>query len=137
MNGVQDLVKSAWYDIAVVFAGGGFGALSRWILSIYIQNKFSLVLFPISTLIVNIIGSFIIGFIMGATVVHGVFSREQRLLLATGYTGSLTTFSTFEYETFRIMSYSYSLAFLNVAMSIILGLVFVYLGYVVADIVYG
>jgi len=85
---------------------------------------------------VNIIGSFILGFVMGAYIVHGVFSHSQRMFLVTGFAGALTTFSTLMYESMRLLTRSYLDAFSNIVVSVILGLIIVYAGYVVAGLVY-
>ncbi|MCE4609714.1 MAG: fluoride efflux transporter CrcB [Desulfurococcales archaeon] len=130
------MVKISGFSLAFVFVGGGLGALSRWLLSDYIQSRLGFTGFPVGTLMVNVLGSFIIGFIMGASILYGAFTREQRLFLATGYAGSFTTFSTFEYENFRLLQSSSSLALINIMLSIILGLMFLYLGYAVAGLVY-
>jgi CrcB protein len=123
-------------DTLLVFAGGGTGALFRWWLSSEVQNISKNFLFPYGTLTVNLIGSFILGFVMGATLLYGVFTRGQRLFLATGFAGAFTTFSTFEYETFRLIIDAPRLALLYSIVSILLGLLMVYLGYAVAGIVY-
>ncbi len=130
-------MKISLEDILLVFVGGGVGAVSRWIISGYIQERSSHSIFPWGTLAVNVIGSFILGFVMGAFIIHGVFSYSQRLFLATGFAGALTTFSTFMYESMRLMARSSVDAFGNLLTSIILGLVAVYAGYVVAGLVYG
>jgi len=129
-------MRASIVDLFLVFIGGGLGAISRWIISGYVQGRMGSFQFPWGTLAVNIIGSFVLGFVMGAYIVHGVFSYSQRLFLATGFAGALTTFSTFMYESMRLMARSPVDAFGNVLISIILGLVVVYAGYVVAGLVY-
>ncbi len=123
-------------EVVSVFVGGGLGALSRWVLSGLVQERLRNSIFPWGTLVVNIAGSLLLGFIMGATIQFGVFSRMQRLLLATGFAGSFTTFSTFEYESFRLAGISTTLAIANIGLSVLLGFLGVYAGYVVAGLVY-
>ncbi|MCE4624922.1 MAG: fluoride efflux transporter CrcB [Desulfurococcales archaeon] len=121
--------------VILVFTGGGLGALTRWLLSEYVQEKIHGE-YPWGTITVNLVGSFLLGFIMGAALNYGAFTREERLFLATGFAGSFTTFSTFEYETLRLTIYSPRISIINAVMQVIIGLVLVYLGYVVAGVVY-
>jgi len=130
-------VRGVGLDLVVVFAGGGLGAVARWVLSDFVQRWSRLTLFPVGTLSVNILGSFILGFVMGAVVIHGVFSHTERLLVATGFAGGFTTFSTFMYESVRLLANDPYLGLADLFGSILLGLASVYLGYIVAGVVYG
>jgi len=130
-------VRSIGLDIAVVFTGGGLGAVSRWILSDYVQKVSRTTLFPWGTLAVNIIGSFLLGFIMGAAIIHGAFDHSERLFIATGFAGAFTTFSTFMYETTRLIADNPYTGIANLLASILLGLATVYLGYIAAGVLYG
>jgi CrcB protein len=86
---------------------------------------------------VNSAGSFLLGFVMGASILHGAFTRDERLFLATGFAGAFTTFSTFMYESLMLVrEASARLAAANLAASIIAGLAMVYAGYVVAGLAY-
>ena len=123
-------------DMLIVFAGGGIGALLRWLTSGFIEEKTDSWLFPWGTLTVNLLGSFLLGFVMGAQVFHGVFSRPERLFIATGFAGAFTTFSTFMYESLRLLAESPKTAIANITVSLLLGLLAVYTGYVVAGVVY-
>lgn len=129
-------MKASSLDLLVVFMGGGLGAIARWLLSAYVQEKTASPLLPWGTLTVNAAGSFLIGFVMGAYIIHGVFGHESRLFLATGFAGAFTTFSTFMYESLRLMAESSVDAAGYIAATLILGLVLVYAGYVVAGFVY-
>ncbi len=122
-------------EILLVFAGGGLGALARWWLSSVIQ-KYTTPFFPWGTLAVNLLGSLLLGFIMGASRLYGVFTREQRLLLATGFAGGFTTFSTFSYETFMLLTESPLYGLANIALNVLGGLAAVYLGIVAARAIY-
>ena len=79
--------------------GGALGAISRMLISNYINRNFSLT-FPIGVLTVNILGSFIIGLIMGGMYLK-VNSGDIEFLpfLITGFLGGFTTFSSFSLET--------------------------------------
>ena len=118
-----------------MFVGGGIGAVARWLISAKVQ-KYAM-LFPLGTLAVNLLGSFLLGFIMAVYRYHGVFTREQLLLLATGFCGALTTFSTFAYETFMLLRDAPLYGVLNIIVSLIGGLLAVYIGYITAGVVYG
>ncbi len=122
---------------AVVFVGGGLGAVTRWILAGLVQERTSNVTFPWGTFVVNLVGSLILGFAMGATILHGVLTRTERLLVATGYAGGLTTFSTLSYETFMLIKEGLlEQALMNIILSLLGGLLMIYVGYTVAGLVY-
>ena len=79
-----------------VFIGGGFGSVLRYIISRYLNNPASS--FPLGTFTANILGSLLIGIIIGLAAKNNTLSQNQTLLLATGFCGGFTTFSTFAYE---------------------------------------
>lgn len=89
--------------------------------------------FPLATFVINVTGSFIIGFFL--TLVAGRISLSQnlRLAVAVGFVGAYTTFSTFEYETARLVEERhFMLALLNVALSVVVGFVAVWGGIMAA-----
>ena len=79
-----------------VFIGGGFGSVLRYIIGKYLNNSESS--FPLGTFTVNILGSLLIGIIIGLAAKNNTLTENQTLLLATGFCGGFTTFSTFAYE---------------------------------------
>ena len=83
-------------QILLVFLGGGFGSVLRYILGKYLNNVENS--FPYGTFLANIIGSLLIGIILGMAAKNNTLSQNQTLLLATGFCGGFTTFSTFAYE---------------------------------------
>lgn len=108
--------------------GGFIGACLRYIVSIN-SSKFSGSGFPLGTLIVNVIGGIMIGFIMELSQSSNIIHQDLKLFLTTGIMGGLTTFSTFSYETIAFFSDgSYALAFLNIGLNLFLSLVGVILG---------
>jgi len=118
-------------DALFVAAGGAVGAVARWLLSGYVQRATD-PFFPWGTLVVNVLGSLFLGFVATAAL-QGFFTRSQRLLLATGFAGGFTTFSTFSYETYMLIAeYSPLYALANIAANVMLGLAAVYLGHVLA-----
>jgi CrcB protein len=98
--------------------GGFFGAISRFLIAGGVQKLFG-GFFPIGTLSVNVLGSFIIG--IAALWFEQIVAPEYRALFITGFLGALTTFSTFSYETTMLIEQSaYWRAFLNVTLNVLL-----------------
>lgn len=85
--------------------------------------------FPAGTLAVNIVGAFCIGLIMEFSLRSTLISPSLRIGLTVGFLGGLTTFSTFSYETFRLLEDGeFFIAAANVLGSVLLCLVFTWLG---------
>jgi len=80
----------------LVFIGGGFGSGLRYIIGKYLNSSETGI--PYGTFAANIIGSLLIGVILGLAAKNDALSQNQTLLLATGFCGGFTTFSTFAYE---------------------------------------
>ena len=80
----------------LVFLGGGLGSVARYWISLKLNNFENAI--PYGTLLANILGSLLIGFILGYSSRTGLLTQNQSLLLATGFCGGFTTFSTFAYE---------------------------------------
>lgn len=80
----------------LVFVGGGFGSVLRFIIGKYLNNSDTGI--PYGTFVANILGSLLIGIILGLALKHNSLSQNQILFLATGFCGGFTTFSTFAYE---------------------------------------
>jgi CrcB protein len=87
--------------LAVIFLGGGLGAISRYLISKQV-NLWSSSTFPWGTLTVNMLGSFIIGLLFGLSEVY-LISPQWRLFLMVGFLGALTTFSSFSLETINLL----------------------------------
>lgn len=83
-------------NILLVFLGGGFGSVLRYIIGKYLNNTENGI--PYGTFAVNILGSLLIGIILGFAAKNDTLSQNQTILLATGFCGGFTTFSTFAYE---------------------------------------
>lgn len=82
--------------ILLVFLGGGFGSVLRYIIGKYLNNPETGI--PYGTFVANIVGSLLIGIILGLAAKNNTLSQSQTLLLATGFCGGFTTFSSFAYE---------------------------------------
>jgi len=108
--------------------GGLIGASLRYLISIYTARVLGTD-FPYGTLFVNILGGFLIGFVMELSLGTDLISPNLRLFLTTGLMGGLTTFSTFGYETISLFNEgSYILGSLNAGLNLFLCLGFVILG---------
>ena len=113
--------------IALCCAGGG---LSRYYLSGWVYTLLGRA-FPYGTLIVNIIGAYLIGLIMELALRSTALSDTWRLGLTVGFLGGLTTFSTFSYETFKLLEDGqFLLAAINVLASVLICLLGTWLGIV-------
>jgi len=89
-------------DLILIGVGGGIGAICRFLLSRSVQLIFPFV-FPLGTLVVNILGSFLIGFLSILIFNRfGAMGAELRALLLVGLLGGFTTFSTFSLEAMEL-----------------------------------
>jgi CrcB protein len=86
-----------------VAVGGTLGVLARYGMQVGLYTIAPRG-FPYATIVVNVVGCFVIGVVMAAANERGVISPDLRLLLTTGFCGGFTTFSTFTYETIALFS---------------------------------
>ena len=101
--------------------GGFLGANARYLLGLWVATRLGTT-FPYGTFVINVTGSFVLGLIMGLLDAH-ILAPAVRLSLAIGFVGAYTTFSTFTYETLRLIEDgSLLLASLNVVGSVVVGL---------------
>jgi fluoride exporter len=118
--------------IIVVALGGAFGAVARYWLGGLINSRWPMQ-FPLGTFVINVTGSFIIGFFLTMVGQRVTIHPNWRLLIAVGFVGAYTTFSTFEYETLKLLEEGNVLnAALNVVLSLVAGFVAVWLGVTLA-----
>ncbi|HVW16255.1 MAG TPA: fluoride efflux transporter CrcB [Mucilaginibacter sp.] len=114
--------------ILLIFVGGGIGSLLRYGLSRWISGLV-VSAFPYGTFLVNIIGCFLIGFIVFYTERYGAQSQPWRLFLVTGLCGGFTTFSSFSLENSQLITdHRIFVFFLYAAGSVFLGLAATFLG---------
>lgn len=114
--------------VLLVFLGGVLGGPLRYLLDQAVQKRHDSV-FPWGTLIVNLVGAFVLGALTGAAAAYGL-PENLMLFLASGVCGALTTFSTFTFETVRLVEEgSLATAVLNVVVSLALGVVAAAAGY--------
>jgi len=121
--------------ILAVGTGGFLGAISRFLLAAGVQ-KLTGSTFPYGTLTVNVLGSFIIGFLF--LYFEQTISPTQKALLMTGFLGALTTFSTFSLETVLMLQNSlYVKALANVSVNAALSIAATLLGMMLFRRLYG
>lgn len=113
----------------LVFIGGGLGSVARYWISVFINSQLNTRLDVYGTLMVNIIGSFLIGLLLGWLFKSEALHSNLQLLLVVGFCGGFTTFSTFSAENLNLIRNSlYSEFLLYTLGSILLGLLAVFLG---------
>jgi len=119
-----------------VMAGGALGALARYLVTLAVQGPLLRTPYaglPLATLLVNVAGSFLLAFLI-ALAAQGRVSPFWLLTLGTGFTGALTTFSTFELDADALLkSGRLGVAFLYVGGNLVLGYGALLLGQVVAS----
>jgi CrcB protein len=114
--------------ILFVGAGGFLGAIARYGVALVVA-RFWTREFPLATFLINVTGSFVLGFVLTLGAGRVAIDPVWRLAIATGFLGAFTTFSTFEYETDRlVVSGSTGWAIANVLASVGVGLLAVRLG---------
>ena len=115
----------------VVFIGGGLGSIFRYWISTYASKHLPL-FFPFGTLLVNILGSFILGLMIFGWDEKGLISPTIKLFIGVGFCGGLTTFSTFSLETFNLIrDAEFLLAGLNILVNVMFTLLGIYIAYLV------
>jgi CrcB protein len=121
----------------LIMAGGALGSVCRYMVQGWAQKAVSGP-FPLGTLIVNVIGCFLIGVLNMLFTGPLPIRPEIRVGLLVGVLGGFTTFSSFGWETFALSNEGQSFgAVLNVVLSLTLGLAAVWSGYRLAERLYG
>jgi CrcB protein len=117
----------------LVGAGSFVGGNARYVLGRWVGGLVD-ARFPLGTFLVNVLGSFLLGFLAGLLATRALpHSDSLRLALGVGFCGGFTTFSTFEYENHALLEDGLWLtAAANVALSLFVGLLAVRLGIVAA-----
>ena len=112
----------------MVAIGGGLGSVLRFWVGGVVSGRMG-TRFPYGTFLINCTASFLIGFIITLLAEKTHWNPNLRFLIPIGFIGGYSTFSTFEYETFRVFQEGELLiAFLNVTLSIVVGFAAVWLG---------
>ena len=115
-----------------VAAGSALGGMLRYYLGGTLLAR-TAAPFPTATFVINVTGSFIVGFFLTLATERFQLSEHLKLAVAVGFVGAYTTFSTFEYETLRLAEeHGFQLALLNVFLSVLVGFAAVWGGAVLA-----
>ena len=121
--------------LLVIGMGSFAGGVLRYLLSRYVQH-FSAVSFPLGTLLVNVVGCFLIGLFYGLFERENLMNLHLRLFMTVGFCGGFTTFSTFMNESFQLLKnddFFFLLFYLT--LSLIGGFASLYMGYQTVRIV--
>jgi CrcB protein len=121
-----------WMNCLIVGLGGFAGAVARYLIGGWVQQRWGAA-FPYGTFVINVSGSFILG-LFATLAMRFAWGEPWRLLIAIGFVGAYTTFSTFEYETLRLIAEGnrHGAAAVNLLGSVIAGFAAAYLGVVTA-----
>ncbi len=115
-------------NILIIGAGGFFGAIARYLVGLWISQKWGRS-FPFGTFVVNVSGSFLIGFLMSLFAERLMLNPQWRMFFIIGFLGAYTTFSTFEYETGALVrDGEWLVASMNVVLSVVAGFAALKLG---------
>jgi fluoride exporter len=120
-------------NILLVGAGGFLGSIARYFTVVSVDKRLNSVM-PLGTLTVNIVGSFILGFVLALAMKKtGTHLHEWKLFMGTGFCGGFTTFSAFAAENLSLFEQKFpGTAFLYITVSVAAGLLAIWLGFIVA-----
>ena len=115
-------------NILIIGLGGFLGAVVRYAIGLWIGQRWGRS-FPLGTFLINVSGSFLIGFLMSLFTERLMLNPQWRMFLVIGFLGAYTTFSTFEYETGALVKDGeWLVASLNVMLSVFVGFAALKLG---------
>jgi fluoride exporter len=118
--------------VVYVALGGAIGTAARYLVTMAVQSR-ATTTFPWATWIINVSGSILLGFLMRYGLERSTAGPELRLLLTTGFCGGYTTFSTFSYETARLIEDGdWHQGTVYVAASVVVALVGTFVGFALA-----
>lgn len=117
------------WKISLIGLGGFLGTVARYAVSGWVARRYGET-FPWGTLVVNVVGCFIIGFLFYLTEERLLFDPLLRSIILIGFLGGLTTFSSFGLQTVNLLrDGELAMAALNVVVSNVCGIIMVWLGY--------
>jgi CrcB protein len=118
--------------LAYIALGSAAGGLARYLIGVAVQSR-STIGFPVATLLINVSGSLLLGFLIRYYVVSADVSPEFRAMITTGFCGGYTTFSAFSFETASLLEDGdYSRAALYIGLSVALSIVATFGGFAIA-----
>lgn len=97
-------VEVAGVTWVLIGAAGAAGAVARLLMSGWLARRKGYLGLPLGTLVVNLLGSFLLGLLTGAVLARGVVNPTMKLVLGTGFMGAFTTFSTWQNEMYQTYS---------------------------------
>ncbi|MDP7396467.1 MAG: fluoride efflux transporter CrcB [Lentisphaeria bacterium] len=124
-------------NVLLVGLGGFIGAICRYLASVGVQQLLGekTPWMPVGTLVVNVVGCFVIGLLEGLAANRALFADEMRLLVFVGVLGGFTTFSAFGFEAYTLLDNKHpGAALAHVGLHLVAGLGAVYLGILVSRI---
>ncbi len=120
----------------IVGVGGFVGANARYLLGNWAKDRWGSD-FPYGTFLINITGCFVIG-VFSTLLLRYAWNDTWRLLIAVGFVGAYTTFSTFEYDSLNLIAQgAWGKALFNLLGSVILGFFAAYLGVMLVRLLFG
>ncbi len=123
--------------LLLVGLGGAFGSMARYLISGWVQSLIPRPIFPFGTLVVNVVGCFVIGLLSYLADTRQALSPEIRTFLMLGILGGFTTYSTFGNETMNLWRDGQTaLGLGNIAAQLLFGLTAVWLGRVVGHFIW-
>jgi fluoride exporter len=119
----------------IIAVGAILGAFCRYWMGLWVTDKLGSN-FAYSTLLINLVGSFVLGLFLAMNLDRGLFTPNARFFVAVGWCASFTTYSTFSWETFRyLQDGNLKLAFANVALTLLGCLAATWAGATVAKVI--
>lgn len=130
------MTVTSFFTTCAIGLAGAFGAISRYLMGLMVAQR-TRFRFPLGTFLINILGAFLIGLIASLTTQKILLSNTQAIL-ATGFLGGFTTFSTMNWEGISLLRVGRTrLSFFYLFGSVIVGLVAVGLGLLLGQVLGG
>jgi len=106
--------------VLLVFLGGGLGSVARYAIGKWVGTFYSQ-LFPLGTLVANVLACLVLGFIIGLADTRQLLSPNAKILWTIGFCGGFSTFSTFSNETLTLFQGGYTLSgLIYIGLSLVL-----------------